>query len=529
MVQVARFLKSWFGLQAFILTVIFAYTLYRLATGFEAGTLPDRFRPGVEIILLAVPCAAVVTGTAWWKLRQGSASAWLWAMAASIMNLPMLGLGTIAGIAGLVVFRHKDIAGRVAVEIARENTHQDYIPGDGTSKWIEAASVVGQVFFFVAGNALWRTWANVAGLPHSRWLGGVVAYSAALFTAIFWHEAGHVTAGWLAEMKLRQFVVGPFEWALRAGAWRFKFNAMGLWGRGLAGMVPIHLKNLPGRNIFMLMGGPIGSLVVGSAAALATISAKGYPWQAGWEYFSALATMGLGQFLVNLLPLKPENSGYSDGAQIYQLASRGHWADVHMAFAMVGSTLVTPQRPRDYDIELLERSARFLTQGRKAVLLRIYACFYFMDTGQTENVRAALRGAEDICPLVMAGPEAALHAELVFINALYQRDAAQARLWWDRMEQASTVDTRTEYWRARAALHWIEGGQGEALIAWQKGYALAQSLPQAGAYDFDRWCFAELKRAMDETGESGVARLGAQLQQAAKREPAFAEDPMHVQ
>ncbi len=510
MVQMAKFLRTWFGIQALILISLTAFAVFLIARAFQAGMVGELLREHREIIVGAMLSGAAVTGTAWWKLRKGQASGRAWAMAASVLNLPLFGLGTavgltgwaallctVMGVTGLAAFSRRDSVAKMAAQAAAERAaRQPRMAGDGTSGWSEVISVVGQVLLLIAGSAFWRSWAQGAGMadpPAYSWL---VVYEFALLLCIACHEAGHVIAGWLTQMHLRQFIVGPFEWNQRAGVWRFNFNARGLLGHGAAGMVPLHLKHLAGRSIFMTLGGPIGSLLIGSLAALITLSAKGKFWEPAWEFFSVVATIGFGQFVVNLIPVMPE-SQYSDGAQIYQLVSRGPWGDIHMAFAMVSSTLVTAQRPRDYDIAVLERAAAFLEHGHKGILLRMYACFHYLDTGHKQNALNSLRAAEAIYPEVAASLGADQHAEFVFVNALYKRDRGRARMWWDLMQAKGDSKLRTDYWRARAAVYWMEGQLEVANEAWQKGNAMARTQPRAGAYDFDRWCFEELRRAMD--------------------------------
>ena len=497
MVQMARLLRTWFGIEAVILLLLLLYPTLRIGQAIYGGTLQALLRPEKVIVYFAMISGAAVTGTAWWRLQRGQASGRAWAMAACVLNLPLFALGTLAGITGLAAFSRKEIVEQMLTTAAAERSgRQPRTPGDGTSRWSDVLSVVGQVILFVAGTAFWKGWGETMGLPAPRKYSWLVLYEFALLLSIACHEAGHAIAGWLAQMSLRQFIVGPFEWSLRAGQWRFHFNPAGLLGHGAAGMVPLHLKNLASRSIFMTLGGPVGSLLIGSLAALLALSAKARPWEPAWDFFAIIATIGFGQFLVNLIPVMPENQ-YSDGAQIYQLMSRGPWADVHLAFAMVSSTLVTPQRPRDYDIAVLQRAGAFLNRGTKAMLLRMYACFHYLDTGRKAEAIGALRSAEAIYPEIAAALTADQHAEFVFVNALYKRDRGRARYWWDQMQAKGDSKFRTDYWRARAAVYWIEGNQEEADDSWKKGNAIARSLPRTGAYDFDRWCFEELRRAME--------------------------------
>jgi len=201
--------------------------------------------------------------------------------------------------------------------------------------------------------------------------------------------------------------------------------------------------------------------------------------------------------VVNLVPLRIQGS-YTDGAQIYQLLSDGPWGDFHRVGAVVGSSLVTPLRPRDYDIQAILRAAHRITQGTQGLILRLYAYFYFLDHGRIFEAGEALREAESIYHQSASDISAELHTEFVFGNAYVRRDAAAAREWWTRMEAKKPTRFNADYWRADSALHWIEGNMKEANAAWAKSNALAQQLPKAGAYEFDRYCCSLLGKALDE-------------------------------
>lgn len=90
------------------------------------------------------------------------------------------------------------------------------------------------------------------------------------------------------------------------------------------------------------------------------------------------AVWSLGVCVFNLLPFKTRDT-YSDGANIYQLLSQGPGGDYHRVAAVVGATLVTPLRPRDFDIAMIQRAAQGIRDGRQALLLRLYAYLSFLD------------------------------------------------------------------------------------------------------------------------------------------------------
>jgi hypothetical protein len=246
----------------------------------------------------------------------------------------------------------------------------------------------------------------------------------------------------------------------------------------------------------VLAAGPLANLWLGSIALWATFTAKGRHWEQAWELLALIATFSLVEFIINLIPLRPE-AEYSDGARIYQLLSGGPWGDVHRAFSIVGSSVVTPLRPKDYDIQVIQRAARFMTHGRQALLLQMYAFMYFFDSDRIPEALEAMSAAESVYEQSASDISAELHTDFVFGNALLKRDAVSARLWWDRMEAREMRRFDADYWKARSALLWIEYRLEEAREAWNKGNALVQQLPKTGAYEFDRYCFAQLRQALD--------------------------------
>jgi hypothetical protein len=247
-------------------------------------------------------------------------------------------------------------------------------------------------------------------------------------------------------------------------------------------------------------------LITAIVATAVALAAPGNAWAPAWVFFSALATVGWIYALYNCIPLRPEGpeDRYSDGAQIYQLLSNGPWADFHMAFAMVGSSLVTPLRPRDFDIEVLNRAAAFMTTGLRGMLLNLYLSMHHHDCGRTAERLRYFEIAESMYPQIANDLPADLHLGFVYGNAVFKQDLAAAQLWWQRMEAKGKTRYKLDYWKARAALRWIEGDRSEAREAWRKADSWARQAPATGAYDFDR----------DE-----IARLGVLLDAAETTEP----------
>jgi Zn-dependent protease len=475
------------------------YTTWTMAPA-DGMDDPPTWAPwvGLGIVLVVWAALATVSVIAWFALRKGKTWAQAWAIAASVLSLPVLGIGTIAGILGLVVFTRKDVVAQMAIDPKAAEAPR--IQGDGTSKFVDRFATGAQIAVFVVASYFWNVWGRAQGLPETRGtLGWIIPLLIAQHLSVLVHELGHVLGGWASHMKLRHLVLGPFEWAVRGGKWEFSVSAAGLWGRGLTGMVPTTLKDLRGQRVFTTLGGPLGSLFIGCVGLMGALSAKGNPWEPWWEGCTMLATLGLSAFVYNLIPLRPQDQ-YSDGAHLYQLLSRGPWADVHMAFSVVSSTVATPLRPRDLDINVIQRAADFLKSGKQGLLLRLFQYIHHMDAGRIEEALEAIAEAEALYPELASKLDADLHADFVFVNALFRRDLEAARLWWQRMEAKGGTKFKVDYWKARTALLWLEGCPEAAEEAWQKGNAFAQKLPAAGAYEFDRWCYRTLREALDAPG-----------------------------
>src|SRR5437899_9062414 len=189
-------------------------------------------------------------------------------------------------------------------------------------------------------------------------------------------------------MKLRAFIVGPFQWRIRDGKWEFQFEPKQiLVPGGATGVVPAVTSFPRWAQLCMLAAGPFANVFTGVLALWAASAAdggltrtgRGLPFPAWSPVMSAM----------NLVPFRTKDS-YSDGAQIYQVLSNGPWADLHRAFSVAGSSQVTSLRPRNYDIEAILRAERGITQGRQGLLQRLLAYSHFLDQDRIPDAAEAL-------------------------------------------------------------------------------------------------------------------------------------------
>ena len=498
-----KFIRFWFGLNALLLIA----GLFTLFVSISKGGI-ELASAQVAVTVLLLVALDLFPAIAWWTLKKGKPSGQIWALISSAFSMtpaflrfirsgfdvtPIGNLGALLGVVVLIAFWSKDSA---ADAKDTRTIKKIRVAGDGTSDFKDYVAQGISIGVIWLGYQGWNQWATLHGLASP----GPVVYLAQLaigvwFTALF-HEMGHLVAGWASGKMLRLFQVGPFRWAVRNGIWRFDFQWRKFSGGGVAMIAP-DLRDMRSRNAFAIMGGPVASLVAGSIFTVATLTAVGHAWQPYWSLLCTLATFSLADCIVNLIPLKPE-SQYSDGAQLYQIVTNGPWARVHRAFAMVTTSAVSLVRPRDFDVDVINRAADFVPSGERGLLLRLFACMHYLDANRIPEAIDSMEEAEALYEQSVFEKPQDICAEFVFVNAFYKHDLAAAELWWQRIDALRKVDADADYWRAQTALHWLRGERELAREAWERGNALAAKLPVAGTYDFTRSCFAKLQVALEE-------------------------------
>jgi hypothetical protein len=489
---------------AIVFLAIFAASLWKAIVTLSGHAVSSGLRPLLETAaILAFLTIAV------WQVPRTSNWAKFWAVAAGIVNLAVLvhllhsrfnsenDLAVLVGavvVVGLVV---SSVWTRLSPKL-RIVSKRAPIPGDGTSRALNRLVSLLGFSASVAGIVWWILWTHRSGIPVSVGIAFFFQLLAIGLVVTVVHELGHTITGLGLGMKLRLFQIGPLAWRVREGRWAFKFNRKELFAAsGATGMAPTSPRPELVDRILLVAGGPLANLL---AALLAFgIAIPGGDGNTGqWRGIVALfAVFSLIGFAFNLIPM-PSRRSYSDGAQIYQLLAGGPWADWQRAAFGATATLVTPYRPRDLDLELMRRAAKGIRDPRRVMQMWLYCYEHFLDMGQWDDAIEAVRKAESVYPQVVDETSAGLLAIFVFANALLIREAAAARIWWERLESKEPTRFNGGYWLAHSSLHWIEGDVRTAGESWQKGNNLVQKQPKAGAYEFNRHCFALLRQAMDE-------------------------------
>ena len=458
----------------------------------------------------------LLNATAWWSLKTGKRSARLWAISASL-SLLLTGIGLwsldlylnarfptghpplfvwiiaghlLVGVAGIVAFfpQHSTVALAQPPRIAR----------DGTHRYLDTVGILLQVGATVWLMNLYSRWGDEHELPFTHGSAAWIQWFLVIGLATLLHEAAHALTGIALGMKLRAFIVGPFQWRALEGRWTFAFRPAQLLAfSGAAGLVPVDPNESRWNEVAVIAAGPFVNLITGAIAAALAWSAVNAPWQFLWEYFALFATISLVAGIINLIPLRPDGL-YSDGARILQIFRGGPLYDYQRCARIAGAGSVSPVRPEDFDIAALDRASAHFTTGEIGLLLRLWATEFYLDRDELLQASTSFSRAEEVFRNSASDIRPGLHACMVVNAVLTRRDAEAACSYWQSM-QAKQLDSQdTNYWQAKCAFHWSERRFDLARQAWKTGSDHLSALPDTGSASYDRASHSRLLELIEQ-------------------------------
>jgi Peptidase family M50 len=406
----------------------------------------------------------------------------------SLLTLVLFPFGTVAAVVGFYwCFSPKM---REAEPIVEDFEHQPK-PGDGTHRWMQKAAPVVAVAIWIGAFSAAAWWGRAHGLPRRGAINGLLLLFLCEWITVFFHELGHAVAGWVSGMELASFLVGPFLAQKRAGRWKLQFHLAGILNSGGAvATVPLHLQALRPRMAIEVAGGPLASLLTAMAAYLVLLMMPGSAYAAWWRVPAMVAAISAGATVLNLIPFRFA-AGLSDGALLVQLFRGGQFADLREALKMVGSTTVTPTRPRDLDSRALADGLRAGVGTPQEGTLQLIQLICAVDRGELVQAREHLEASLLRMPAPEKTPSAGYAAEMAFYMAYLDGDAGRAGEWLRGAEQLAAtrrypLTGESDYWRALTAVREAEGQSHQAEVAYQQAKQLLARKPVAGLYQFER-------------------------------------------
>src|ERR1035441_4352237 len=256
-------------------------------------------RQDIGLSSLIFPAAlavfSVIYATAWLTTLREKGSARNWAIAANLTNVSVAlwpifhslsfswecqGVLLFVGVLGMAASWEPY---RKAGEAGKDNSSMS-ISGDRTSKVLNKTAGVLIFSLSFAAYLWWMGRLKSAGALaiQNNWY-RLFLTLLVMFVITSVHEFGHAAVGLAFGMKLRSFFVGPFQWRISDGKWKFHFSAKGiLLPDGVTGLVPTSGYMPRWRYLSMMSAGPLANLLTGFyALRIAVTSANNATVQVG--------------------------------------------------------------------------------------------------------------------------------------------------------------------------------------------------------------------------------------------------------
>lgn len=468
-------------------------------------------RLGLCVFAASCLTLAVFARFAWIWVPEAGSRGRTWALAISVLELilPLLPLAislkamlrfesslwplSILGLLGICAYARPY---SVPWPRARRFSNISF-QGDGTiaflnkNLWIPAL-LLGDLFLH------WSTDLFSALRVPNVLLDSPLQFGIVLIISVILHELGHTVFGMRVGMVPCGVAVGPLQWLKIGNHWSFRLNLRsGFFLGGQVWLAPRSMKFDRWGNLAMVAGGPIVTLILG---VLGTWTAYSLRTASPLQVHTLLASFGTLNLLLLLVNLLPYRLGQyiTDGARMIQCFTEGNWTEYQKLVNAAGATLMTPLRPRDLDISLLERTSQQIDTGLEGLQLRLLKYFYFLDKNQTFEASTALDEAEEIFMQFTFADSSELALYFVFGNAYLHRDADRARYWWAQANVKSTRNRDAEFWLAKCAMNWIDGNRYEAWEDWRQLSSFVKELPPCGSREFNRHCCELLQIALEE-------------------------------
>lgn len=500
-------------------------TAPEILSGVERSPGMGLFLAAIGLLLPASACLFLLAAIAYWRRWR---AARVLCIAVGVMNILVFGAFLFVSVALIYFFprlRHDLVPGlsmnipllllgvvsivgfgwwNPAKEPPVKRTDRRARKGDGTWSWWNRSYVVAEyVAFFLIWSWL-GTWASKAGIPFTGFGTTLFWVMLATIAVVTVHEAGHALCGLALAYKLRGFYAGPFQWRHMEGRWTFALKPMGFINTGgAAAVVSPRLHEPRWKDMCIVAAGPGVNLVTGPVALWFAAQMTHGTWERYWFPVAAFGVISLMTVVFNLLPVRA-GVQYSDGARLYQALRGGVWYEMYEIYNANAATALTARRPRDQDIDAIQRVLRAgVVLPLHELLLHMFAYTYYLDRSMPEEADTELRLAEAALQESESLVSPLLLTYFVRHEAMARRDASRARQWWDRMTQKKLPRMNADYWMAESALCWVEGRKEQSQTAWRRAEERLEQMPDTGTYAFDRDQLAKLKQVIGSASPVG--------------------------
>lgn len=429
---------------------------------------------------------------------------------ASVINMPVMPLGTIFGVYGLWLAFNPRAGAALAYHIAADSTLP---PGAvKVSAWPGRSMMAAQALTSLVLVPLTANYLKSKSMPTMDYISFVVCFLLAVLVGILCHETGHLVAGKLSGLQFLTLAAGPLVISRLSDGWRWQLvNSRGLWN-GVTVMSPSKPHRLRSNAVFFVLGGPVGSLICGAGALSLMLAGPELHMGQAAEFFGILGVIELVNSIANLIPLQVPG-GYTDGARLLQLFRKDAEGIRFLAELAFGLSDTTSLRPRDWHEEWIKA----VTEDQHAPGFSrgcYHAYVYHLDRGDVDEASIWLARCMDSHRALKRDPYRWILAiENAFFEARHLKNLDAAQEWLNVPRAGIPAERFTEL-RVQAAIHIAEGERDKARLEIEAALRLHAGAVETGRQQYERAVLLDVQNWFDDlTGAGSLSRLAQALRE----------------
>jgi hypothetical protein len=291
------------------------------------------------------------------------------------------------------------------------------------------------------------------------------------------HELGHLLGGIAVGFRPLLFMVGPLRIERIGDRVKTSFTFKNAMFGGLAACVPMDTRDLRRRMMWMIAGGPLGSLAAGALLLAAGALAADAPVAK-----TLLFVFGFVSLLIGAIALMPAQAQgfYSDGARIIRLIRGGADVEREVAVLAIMGASMSGQRPRDWNPQLIAAASAGEPDTLFGAAARQYAYQFEMDRGRVDAARVHLEAALSATEILPKQARPGLMLLAAYFAARVDGDTERARSFLARAEGGLLTPGHTRP-LVEAAIARAEGDRALAAERLDAAEAALHKATDAGA------------------------------------------------
>jgi Peptidase family M50 len=323
-----------------------------------------------------------------------------------------------------------------------------------------------------------------------------VSYLPAVFVILAIHEFGHVAAGFAVGFHFEKIRIGPIILTKTPNKLKFTFQkAYGF--DGTAAMKVLRVRKLRRRLGMYIVAGPLANLL--SALCLWPLLASHVlgTWQHPvGQFLLIFAALSVCIGMVNLIPYRRSNGGFTDGARLLSLACSRVKARRWLSIVALKMELDSGVRPRDWKRTWIAHSCSVPDQSLDTLRAFWMAYIASLDRGDTEQAARHLEKCLELFGIASPEFEKPLLMEAAVFQAWSRDDQQKAKIWALKSDVGPAVPPLNQL-RFAICMHWAAREYDKLAVVWEEGCKYIETLPPSPQKDLLRGSWLEWKNEVD--------------------------------